>query len=381
MEKLLLGFDSKINFHKKYLGYIKISKLITNKIIISSEIQRLLDTNIIDNIIKYQTDYFNSNGKFNFLGVINIHYCKENDILFLVDGQHRYEAIKKLHNELQRDIVIGIELNYVENFINLKNNYEIINKNTPLPQFPTTIDKNIPESVAKKIRYNFHNSIWSNSQKVQRPNINFGHFQESLAVLTDKLNINKSTELYDMIEEYNTKLKNQDSKDFPGKPTERMLIKCKKTNFYLGLYKHISNDGYGYKWVEEIINSKSIKVNEKNKKNKPKTKKKIPKRIKDESWNTYVGKDKTKGLCVCCRKEEIRIQNFTAGHINSEKNGGEITVDNIIPICQPCNLSMGITNMEIFILKHFPKNITYFKNKDYSYPSKHSILSKIFKKN
>ena len=114
---------------------------------------------------------------------------------------------------------------------------------------------------------------------------------------------------------------------------------------------------------------------------KPKTKKKIPKRIKDESWNTYVGKDKTKGLCVCCRKEEIRIQNFTAGHINSEKNGGVITIDNIIPICQPCNLSMGITNMEIFILKHFPKNITYFKNKDYSYPSKHSILSKIFKKN
>ena len=123
MEKLLLGFDSKTNFHKKYLGFIKISKLITNKIIISSEIQRLSDINIVNNIIKYQTEYFNLNGKFNFLGVINIHYCKEKDILFLVDGQHRYEAIKKLHNEMQRDIVIGVELNYVENFVNLKNNY------------------------------------------------------------------------------------------------------------------------------------------------------------------------------------------------------------------------------------------------------------------
>ena len=81
-------------------------------------------------------------------------------------------------------------------------------------------------------------------------------------------------------------------------------------------------------------------------------------------------------LCVCYRLEEIDIQNFHTGHIISEKNGGEIILDNIIPICGQCNLSMGSTNMKEYMNNYFPKNIKYFNNRDYSKPS---FLSRIIK--
>ena len=49
-------------------------------------------------------------------------------------------------------------------------------------------------------------------------------------------------------------------------------------------------------------------------------------------------------------------KSFTAGHIISEKNGGKIKWENIIPICNSCNLSMSATNMDEFIKEYYPNN-------------------------
>ena len=43
---------------------------------------------------------------------------------------------------------------------------------------------------------------------------------------------------------------------------------------------------------------------------------------------------------------------FQCGHIISEFNGGDITLDNLIPLCSLCNSSMGKTNMGEFMTKH-----------------------------
>ena len=55
-------------------------------------IQRILNPIKVNEIIKTQIDYYKKYKHFNFLGVINIHYCKENKKKYLVDGQHRYNA-------------------------------------------------------------------------------------------------------------------------------------------------------------------------------------------------------------------------------------------------------------------------------------------------
>jgi len=44
--------------------------------------------------------------------------------------------------------------------------------------------------------------------------------------------------------------------------------------------------------------------------------------------------------------------NFHCGHVVSEINGGELEPENLKPICQSCNSSMGTTNMNEFIKKY-----------------------------
>jgi len=77
-------------------------------------------------------------------------------------------------------------------------------------------------------------------------------------------------------------------------------------------------------------------------------KKTIPKVVKDLSWNKWIGEDVAKHPCLCCRVNEIRMNNFHCGHVQAEANGGTTTVDNLRPICRACNLSMGTENMNEF---------------------------------
>lgn len=88
----------------------------------------------------------------------------------------------------------------------------------------------------------------------------------------------------------------------------------------------------------------------KNKKKKiAKKRPNIPKRIKTMVWEKYVGIRKGTCMCFCCKKYEISQTNFHCGHIISHKQGGELTVRNMRPICAECNLSMGSKNMKGFI--------------------------------
>lgn len=82
-----------------------------------------------------------------------------------------------------------------------------------------------------------------------------------------------------------------------------------------------------------------------------KKKKSIPLTLKRKVWNTHIGEDIGKTVCLCCKLTEITQLSFSCGHIISEFNGGEIRLDNLKPICVSCNSSMGTKNMDDFIKK------------------------------
>jgi hypothetical protein len=50
--------------------------------------------------------------------------------------------------------------------------------------------------------------------------------------------------------------------------------------------------------------------------------------------------------------EKISQMNFHCGHIVSEINNGTLTPENLKPICQSCNSSIGTKNMDNFIKEH-----------------------------
>ncbi len=99
----------------------------------------------------------------------------------------------------------------------------------------------------------------------------------------------------------------------------------------------------------DILNINKTQDDHKEIKTQKKKKEKIPSTVRKIVWNTYIGKDKTIGNCLCCDAEEISNTNFECGHIKSEKNGGEITIENLRPICGHCNKSIGSNNMDEFM--------------------------------
>jgi hypothetical protein len=346
-----------ITLHNKYIGVISSDRLLAYNIQIPN-IQRIRDDKKVNDIVSYQQSCLRKDGVCNFIGVINIHYCEENSELYLTDGQHRYEAIKCVNANINIPIIIEIVI--VKNMEQLKENYNIINKNTPMPDFPDTIDKSIPENVSLYFRDRYE-SIWSSNSRARRPHIHFTYFQEALGVLTYKLEIKTAAELQKIVEDYNVKLSKWEPSLYPDSKTllknDKILNKCKETGFYLGLYSHCSDD-YRYDWVKEILRvEKGIVI----KKSVTEQKRKgVPKKIKDDAWSKHIGK-KNEVLCICCRTSVITPFSFHAGHVVSDYDGGPTTVDNIRPICSSCNLSMGKRNMCDFVAEHYPKNKTKFE--------------------
>jgi hypothetical protein len=81
----------------------------------------------------------------------------------------------------------------------------------------------------------------------------------------------------------------------------------------------------------------------------PKIKKKtIPKALKIAVWNKYIGEEIGKVKCLCCNITDITQLKFHTGHIISEANNGLTNIDNLKPICESCNKSMGTKNMDEF---------------------------------
>lgn len=72
-------------------------------------------------------------------------------------------------------------------------------------------------------------------------------------------------------------------------------------------------------------------------------KKSIPKSLKKAVWVKHHGENFTVS-CPCCNLNKIDPFNFHTAHIKAEKEGGKTNIDNLIPTCASCNLSMGTKN-------------------------------------
>lgn len=93
----------------------------------------------------------------------------------------------------------------------------------------------------------------------------------------------------------------------------------------------------------------NVEIKEKTIKSK---KKAIPASLKKQVWkkhfNTY------HAICPVCEKETIEALSFHCGHIIPESAGGKSILDNLLPICSSCNLSMGTQHLYEFKDKYFP---------------------------
>ena len=67
----------------------------------------------------------------------------------------------------------------------------------------------------------------------------------------------------------------------------------------------------------------------------------IPRALREQVWIKAMGSVfQGKCLTAWC-KNKITVFDFHCGHCVPESKGGATTIDNLLPICSRCNLSMG----------------------------------------
>ena len=81
--------------------------------------------------------------------------------------------------------------------------------------------------------------------------------------------------------------------------------------------------------------------------------KKIPKHIKTLVWNKYIGPETASADCTSCRTVKISNRSFHCGHVIAESKGGDMNINNLRPICEACNGSMGTRSMNEFTKEFF----------------------------
>lgn len=382
------------------IGNREIKKILTSQLlqlgVKKPHTQRMIDKTKVKEIVSYQLDQIKKNKFPNFLGVINIHLLStapssssgkdEEGTYYLVDGQHRYNAIVELHEKHAHDLEVAVEIVKVETKEELVHNYNLINKNTPLPEFPEDVDKSIPEQATRHFQEKYP-EVWTDKSRAKRPNVKFNSFQETLGQVVSKLQgeIDSAVGLIQEIEELNKEISLWDREKFKG-VSEPMYQKAKQLDFFLGLMSYPSKKGEGYEWGDLLINRKKTPPRKENisesspgedserkkqqkeevKKSKAKKRKTpIPKKVKNDCWDIYVGKECAQAYCIVCDRTKIDSRFFQAGHIISEKNGGKCTIDNIIPICSGCNQSMGPMNMREYVRRNYPGNLENFDKRCY----------------
>lgn len=86
--------------------------------------------------------------------------------------------------------------------------------------------------------------------------------------------------------------------------------------------------------MTKILNNKIVK-------NFSYRKKKIPKALREQVWITNFGK-KFKHKCfISWCTNIINVFDYHVGHNIPESKGGQLSLENLKPICSRCNYSMG----------------------------------------
>ena len=70
---------------------------------------------------------------------------------------------------------------------------------------------------------------------------------------------------------------------------------------------------------------------------------KIPKALREQVWLKQYGKNYTAKCATVWCENKMTVFDFQCGHDIPESKGGETILENLVPICARCNLSMSNT--------------------------------------
>lgn len=259
------------------------------------------------------------------------------DTLYLVDGQHRVEMMKRVDNiSYNYDFIVYDIQNDVDMFTLFKEINLDSYKNSAyvsLPQEKATLANEVHDYFAKKpfaTTTNQKSKLYT-SRAFVNCLINSGYLEEFThisEIISDMES--KHADFIIQIDLSKLYVEERDCIEF--------IMPMKNVNFL----DYLVNP-----FVEPVYNGKGKAA-------KGTISKNLSLALKRAVWDKHVGMKEGLTRCPVCNINTIYQSSFHGGHIIAQSKGGTDTVDNLKPICQSCNSSMGTTNMDDFIRKIRP---------------------------
>lgn len=285
----------------------------------------------------------NKNGENYFIKHgFTISLCKLKGKMYMIDGQHRYEALKRVfQTDYNPDIILRIQ--ECETLQQVKKDFSLLNSNSKIPiVYKEMKDQYLQDSILNlkaMIKKNYKNSFNKNKIPNKTNRIHFDTFLEMLEPMKIKqfyekndIDIGDNLFLYNKLLKINEKVYNyiNDNSFYVNKIDQKNIDKYK---FCLSLQN--------VKWTSKLFENGNIIYKPINYK-----KKNIPSSVRRDIFNRDFN-GKYKGNCYVCEKV-IDRDNSHIGHIIPEHKGGKCVLSNLKAICISCNLSMNVRNMEEF---------------------------------
>ena len=319
---------SQLGKQRKY--NIPVSSLLNIHIVFPGIQRDLMEDHVIE-IVNFQKNYFTKNGSYIFPNCLQ--FCRLNNQLFCIDGQHRYNAIQQLYNsDKLSDWTIDIEIMECVNETEMIELFKIINMNKPIPEFLKTANETTLDLITDIKNYikKTYGYYVKSSAKPQRPNINLDIFLDEMI---KKYPLNKFKNIDEFVDWFEAQ--NDTQRIFLEKMTHLEAITKVLSSIDLGAKTRNSKKLYlGCYWLDTVQN-------------------RVGAQTRHKCWRAWYSTvpecDKSPEgdvLCPCCEMTPINQGCFEAGHIVSFKNGGSDEISNLQPVCNICNKSMGIMNMD-----------------------------------
>jgi 5-methylcytosine-specific restriction endonuclease McrA len=264
---------------------------------------------------------------------------KDSEVSYwILDGQHRLYCFKRLYEEKGIDVQLILKIpKNIHTYEDAQRWFEIVNRSQPLPELPGGMAIAIPNTLALVIEKEFpspsKSGLFSPSLRHHIPRLNMTKLVQEIAIRQKENPIEVSL-FTERLRKLNAKLSKKDWRYFEsfsgakGSRIRKALDTCRMKcgGCYVGMIKD-------YMWLDELYGNKIIPA-------EPYKKQPIPKCVKDRVWEKHFP-GQYYGACYLCGHQNIDALHFEAGHDLAERNGGQITLDNLFPICSSCNRSQG----------------------------------------
>jgi hypothetical protein len=322
-----------------FIGFIKWNVFQKNMKL--PDIQREIDKEWVEKLYHNFLLGYKQQKYYNF---DRFHLCCLNNELYLLNGQHRYQVLKKINDDT---IEIEFKIESVKSKQEMDELFMKYNHSKPSKILQNTSSQLIVNALRKYFDTKYGIYI-SHSNKPRRPQINLDLIVEYMDEnnVIDKLKIKNPQMLINMIEELNNyyrslKYDYKQWKDWDVNNIEKIMEKIHKKSAVNPLYLGIYNKN---EWI--------LKLLKKNIDNKDYTtyphynieykRKKIRNTLRSRVWRKR--NKEMDGKCFVCECQ-LSNENFVCGHVKAVFWGGTNDLDNLEPICSSCNTDMSVNNL------------------------------------